>query len=315
MSLLNHWSGNSFVAPDIEPAGVYSFAAPSPDISIEAPAIAAPSAEQVALAPSGSYDRSQSQPGQVSQPTDLLGALNSTPGRLATTAMALTPLAPLGMAVGLGRGIANATNNISNANYSRNAFGLGDMGFGSSVATGLGFDGFDFSDNERTSIASQHGTVGDVGAPGALNVQAQAGASEASAPTGSLSDHPDYNSPEFDPWSGGMGSESESENDDSVICTELYRQGLIDAETYNADGEFGRDQEDYVIEGYHLWAKPVVRGMQKSPVLTAIIRGLAMPFIRDMVRVTNGEKSSVKLSLGVWICGAIGGFWRAVEVD
>jgi hypothetical protein len=103
----------------------------------------------------------------TTSPANALAGLNSPFGRVATTLLQFTPLAPLATMLGIGRAAGNAYGNVSTANYSRNAFGLPDMAFTDAAATGLGFNNFDFTDQERADIASMHGTVGDVGAPGA----------------------------------------------------------------------------------------------------------------------------------------------------
>jgi hypothetical protein len=87
----------------------------------------------------------------TTSPANALAGLNSPFGRVATTLLQFTPLAPLATMLGIGRAAGNAYGNVST----------------DAAATGLGFNNFDFTDQERADIASMHGTVGDVGAPGA----------------------------------------------------------------------------------------------------------------------------------------------------
>jgi len=72
----------------------------------------------------------------------------------------------------------------------------------------------------------------------------------------------------------------------TVICTELYRQGLIDKHVYRADQRFGLRLLRYdpdVITGYHFWATSVVRLMRKSPLFTQIVyKSVGEAWAREM---------------------------------
>lgn len=61
---------------------------------------------------------------------------------------------------------------------------------------------------------------------------------------------------------------------DSVLCTELNRQGILSNELYAKDvvfGQFLRKEWPETITGYHFLAKPVVKLMKKSKIFTKII--------------------------------------------
>jgi len=60
-----------------------------------------------------------------------------------------------------------------------------------------------------------------------------------------------------------------------VLCTELHRQGYLPTEIWEADEREAANFSRETIAGYHLLAKPVVKLMQKSNVVTQILR----PFI------------------------------------
>lgn len=63
---------------------------------------------------------------------------------------------------------------------------------------------------------------------------------------------------------------------DTVLCTELYRQGKLDGLTYYADSLYGMTLDPEIREGYNLWAVPLAKLMSKSKTVTFILA----PFIR-----------------------------------
>lgn len=66
---------------------------------------------------------------------------------------------------------------------------------------------------------------------------------------------------------------------DSVICTELHRQGLMPNDIYLIDSLYGKLLEvdsPETITGYHFLARPVVKLMQISPIATKIISPFAL---------------------------------------
>ena len=111
----------------------------------------------------------------------------------------------------------------------------------------------------------------------------------------------------------GFGSDS---GDDSgkVICTELHRQGKLDDATMAADKEFGEmvaENDPHTMAGYHLWAKPVLRLMQKSRIITWLVALLALPWAREMfLRQTGNGRGSwrgrILMRLGIPVCRFIG---------
>ncbi len=97
----------------------------------------------------------------------------------------------------------------------------------------------------------------------------------------------------------------------TAICTELHRQGLMDDATFEADERFGRQLPLEVIDGYHLWARPMVRVMRRSKLFTALIAPLALSWAREMKRRVTGEGEgsivgSLLLRIGVPVCGWLG---------
>lgn len=99
-----------------------------------------------------------------------------------------------------------------------------------------------------------------------------------------------------------------------VICAELHRQGLMDETIYRADEAFGtylRDNHRDVLLGYHLWAKPVVRWMQKSKAVTKIVASVATPWSYEMAyrmgaRAEGTFGGKILMDVGVPVCRTIG---------
>jgi hypothetical protein len=99
-----------------------------------------------------------------------------------------------------------------------------------------------------------------------------------------------------------------------VICAELHRQGLMDKTIFEADEAFGRylrDNHKDVLLGYHLWAKPLVKWMQKSKTVTEIVNLVATPWSYEMAHVM-GERDKgsttgkILMFIGIPVCRIIG---------
>lgn len=81
----------------------------------------------------------------------------------------------------------------------------------------------------------------------------------------------------------GKGIQRMSEQ--TVICTELHRQGLMSSISYEADAKFGRRLEHErpkAMEMYRLLATPVVALMQRSAVVTDMVDRLSKPSRQHM---------------------------------
>jgi hypothetical protein len=99
-----------------------------------------------------------------------------------------------------------------------------------------------------------------------------------------------------------------------IICAELYRQGLMDQATFEADEKFGKHMAKYnpdVMIGYWTLAIPIVRLMRRSSVFTKIVNLFAAPWAKEMAfRVNpnldgNGFGAAV-MFFGVGLCGFLG---------
>jgi len=82
----------------------------------------------------------------------------------------------------------------------------------------------------------------------------------------------------------------------TVICTELFRQGMLTKEVYDADDEFGRLMSAYnntALLGYRIWAAPIARKMKTSQLLTTAVSKFAIPWANQMAHEMGArEKGS-----------------------
>lgn len=107
---------------------------------------------------------------------------------------------------------------------------------------------------------------------------------------------------------------SDSSTSPTVICTELYYQNRIPSYVYLADRAFGAQQSEYTIAGYHLWAKPVVKLMKISPVISGVVAFFALAWAQHMAFLVIGETKLVKQSqfgklimfIGLPLCNLLG---------
>lgn len=79
-----------------------------------------------------------------------------------------------------------------------------------------------------------------------------------------------------------------------VICTELFRQGLLPFSILEGDILHAKKYIDNItMEGYHLWAKPIAYLMSKNSIITAIICPFATAWAKEMAyRVGMYEESN-----------------------
>jgi|MDSV01.3.fsa_nt_gb hypothetical protein len=77
----------------------------------------------------------------------------------------------------------------------------------------------------------------------------------------------------------------DSDEDSKIICSELFRQGLMETCIYEADEEFGRlmiKTDPDVVSGYQLWARPVVEIMRESALFTQFVYIITKPWTIEM---------------------------------
>ena len=104
---------------------------------------------------------------------------------------------------------------------------------------------------------------------------------------------------------------------ESVICSELNRQGYLSDNVLELDCIYGKEHisKDVYI-GYRLMADPIVRLMKKSKIFTQIVRPFGVAFAHETASRVNTEiKGSVLgkviLRLGVPLCRWV--FKRAIK--
>lgn len=104
----------------------------------------------------------------------------------------------------------------------------------------------------------------------------------------------------------------------TLICTELYRQGLLPVEVQAADHAYGQYmlvRHPTIMDGYHTLAAPIVKKMQKSKLFTRVVAAFAVPWAYNVAGYFSPIGSLVNL-LGTPICfivGAFKGVYRGVN--
>lgn len=102
----------------------------------------------------------------------------------------------------------------------------------------------------------------------------------------------------------------------TVICTELYRQGILPKDIWLKDGAYGvsvRSRNPYVYYGYTFIASPIVRQMKKSRFFTKLVSIPALAWARNMAGDKNLVGATISL-LGEPLCGIVGRllFWYEI---
>jgi hypothetical protein len=97
----------------------------------------------------------------------------------------------------------------------------------------------------------------------------------------------------------------------TVICTELYRQGLLDKKTYLADSAYGALLDDDILIGYRVWGEGVTKLMRESKMFTKIVSMFAIPWAKEMAHemgvLDRGHwLGKVMNMVGIPICRFIG---------
>lgn len=111
---------------------------------------------------------------------------------------------------------------------------------------------------------------------------------------------------------GAIGVVFDLVEDASIICTELNRQGYLPDVILALDTIHGKRNIDcYTYIGYRHWADTIVKWMQKSKLVTRIVKPFARAWAYEMAsRIDSGVKGNllgkVLLKVGVPICRYIG---------
>lgn len=93
---------------------------------------------------------------------------------------------------------------------------------------------------------------------------------------------------------------------DSVICTELNRQGIMPNDLYLKDSKYGRELDPSIVEGYKFLVAPIVFLMKKSKIFTKLISIPAMKWAKHIAGEENSFIGYVAVYIGQPVCGLIG---------
>ena len=99
----------------------------------------------------------------------------------------------------------------------------------------------------------------------------------------------------------------------TVICTELFAQGQLSWDSYNADAAFGARvaaTNPQALQGYQLMASPLVAAMQVSPSFSSLVEVLARPWVRHMefeegIAEADDPVGHLMTALGLPLCSAV----------
>jgi hypothetical protein len=117
-----------------------------------------------------------------------------------------------------------------------------------------------------------------------------------------------------DSSSSSDSSESETSEKQKIICVELFRQGLMAKQIYEADENFGnmlKEKYPLVLIGYQFWARPVVVQMRKSKALTNCVNYFAKPWSYEMAYIMGCRDKGdiigkILMIVGFPICWLLG---------
>ena len=97
----------------------------------------------------------------------------------------------------------------------------------------------------------------------------------------------------------------------TVVCTELYSQKRITKEVYEADAKFGKQMDRHEYEWYLSWARPLVKVMQSSKIISNVVSFFMAPVSKYMageMGVGNGSFfGKVNFKILQIICKIVGG--------
>lgn len=101
----------------------------------------------------------------------------------------------------------------------------------------------------------------------------------------------------------------------TIICTEMFEQGIMDQATYDQDVAFGMrlEQADpFVLIGYRKLGRPVVKLMRKSKVFSKFVAFFGMSWANHMAGREN-KLGCIIMQIGVPLCRFVGKTLYKVE--
>ena len=109
--------------------------------------------------------------------------------------------------------------------------------------------------------------------------------------------YPPITTPLFNSGGSGYGNK--------IICNELYRQGFLSEELWDADERYGEmmfEKDPKLVIGYQMWARKVVKYMRKNPNNTKFAYWLFKPWTEYMgYKMGIVKTSTTKGRLTNWI--------------
>jgi len=106
---------------------------------------------------------------------------------------------------------------------------------------------------------------------------------------------------------------------DSVICTELHRQGYMEDELLVLDGIFGASVDREVYMGYRKMADPIVEVMKKSKSFTWLVSKVTRPWVLEMAHCVRPDEyksnivGKIIMKIGIPLCRHVGGLNMEVQ--
>lgn len=186
--------------------------------------------------------------------------------------------------------------------------GVGDSGPGAGAPAGVGdAGGAAAGSGDAGGAPAGSGDAGAVGDGTAGGIGGTAAGGEGGPGTAGDAGVGDGGTGDGGGGGGGGGGGS------SVICSELFRQGIMPFHIWAADERFGMLQTAEVKNGYRMWAQYVARGMRRSRLLTAIVAPIAMAWAHEMAyQMDAAKKGSVVgrciMAVGRPLCQFLGRF-------
>jgi hypothetical protein len=127
------------------------------------------------------------------------------------------------------------------------------------------------------------------------------------------------NDPHPTPTGIAADGQGDGTNDtgDTVICTELYRQGIMPRHIWEADERFGDTLDKTARDGYHIFAIPWVKVMQRSPLATRLTWLVARPWAQHMAFQMGALEEDnafgrMLMKIGIPLCRVLQGVLQGV---
>ena len=102
-----------------------------------------------------------------------------------------------------------------------------------------------------------------------------------------------------------IGTSGMSAGGSKIICNELYRQGYLSEEMWDADERYGEmmfEKDPKLVIGYQMWARSVVKYMKKNPNNTKMAAWLFKPWTEYMgYKMGVVEKPTLRGRFTNWI--------------